>query len=75
MNQLAYRLNIILFVDWVSNLCGWDKLLFVNMFTTIGVHLFTLVSPQNVLMFYVGKKCMKVGGILQESLSLGVEQC
>jgi hypothetical protein len=42
----------------------FKPLFFVNMFTSIGVHLFTSTSPQNALMFCVGKKCTRVGGIL-----------
>jgi hypothetical protein len=74
MNQHAFGLNIALSMGWVFNRCGQDKLHLVNMFTMASVHLSTLVNPQSALMCYLGKKCTKVGGILQESSSLGVEQ-
>ncbi len=75
MSQPAYGLKTTHSMDQVLNFCGWDKLRFVNMFTMASAHLSTSISPQSALMFCVGKKCMKVGGILQKSLSPKVEQC
>jgi hypothetical protein len=45
---------------------GQDKLHLINIFTMVGVHLSTLVSPQSAFMFCVGKKCMKVGALQQK---------
>jgi hypothetical protein len=57
-------LNIAHIAGWGFHHCGQGQLPFANIYTIVGVLMFTSSPHPNASTLYVKKKCMKLGGLL-----------